>query len=305
MTVVSGFYNSLNGDRKYDADAFGRLFEGLIRDGVFMDIGDQFKAFWSSGMTIGIGTGKAWFIRTWVYNDRAVTLRLTEADKSNDRIDLVCLDINRQDNVRNAGFRVITGVPSYDPVRPDYIKEADRFQMPIAFVTVRAKATEIKPIDIAYVVGTEYCPFVAGVNATVNLGNYIDDIRREWVDYRSSQKLEFLNWFKDLKYTLSDDAGAKLMARIDEALNTFYPVAEGFFPSSVTVTESAGTTTVTEKRGNGKPTITTTISSAGGTTSIAGVYDDPARDKILKANTSIRRDTLGLAIETTTQEVDR
>ena len=59
MTVVSGFYNSVNGDRKYDADAFGRLFEGVIRDGVFLSVGDQFKVSLDSGMRLRIGTGKA------------------------------------------------------------------------------------------------------------------------------------------------------------------------------------------------------------------------------------------------------
>ena len=175
MTVVSGFYNSVNGDRKYDAEAFGRLFEGVIRDGVFLSVGDQFKVSLDSGMRLRIGTGKAWCIRTWAYNDQPVTTTLADADQSEDRIDLVCLEFDRRDNVRNTDIRVVKGEPRYDPVRPVYIKEADRVQLPLAFVTIRAKAKSIVPTDIAYVVGTDYCPFVVGVNGTVSLGQYIED----------------------------------------------------------------------------------------------------------------------------------
>ena len=37
MAVTYGFYNSSNGDRKYNALQFSRLFEGIIRDGGFLN----------------------------------------------------------------------------------------------------------------------------------------------------------------------------------------------------------------------------------------------------------------------------
>lgn len=42
MPINSGFYNSVNGDRVYDADQFGSLFDGIISDGVFPNVGDKF-----------------------------------------------------------------------------------------------------------------------------------------------------------------------------------------------------------------------------------------------------------------------
>ena len=35
MSFKYGFYNSVNGDRRYDAVDFGRIFDGVINDGVF------------------------------------------------------------------------------------------------------------------------------------------------------------------------------------------------------------------------------------------------------------------------------
>ena len=34
MSVTYGFYNSLNGDRRYDANQMSAIFDGLIIDGV-------------------------------------------------------------------------------------------------------------------------------------------------------------------------------------------------------------------------------------------------------------------------------
>ena len=42
MSVSSGFFNSLNGDRKYNAAQMSAIFDGLIIDGVFASIGTAF-----------------------------------------------------------------------------------------------------------------------------------------------------------------------------------------------------------------------------------------------------------------------
>ena len=48
MAFSYGFYNSLNGDRKYDSEDLSRMFDGIIYDGVIGAVGDTFavKANW-------------------------------------------------------------------------------------------------------------------------------------------------------------------------------------------------------------------------------------------------------------------
>ena len=69
MALTYGFYNSLNGDRKYNAMDISRLFDGLIKDGVFMSIGSAFIVEASSERVVNVGIGRAWFNNTWIYND--------------------------------------------------------------------------------------------------------------------------------------------------------------------------------------------------------------------------------------------
>lgn len=61
MAISSGFYNSVNGDRTYDADQFGSLFDGIIAPGVFPNVGDKFRVRpTNNGMSVYVGAGKAW-----------------------------------------------------------------------------------------------------------------------------------------------------------------------------------------------------------------------------------------------------
>ena len=43
MALTSGFYNSINGDRTYNAEQMSSIFDGIINDGVFASIGKVFQ----------------------------------------------------------------------------------------------------------------------------------------------------------------------------------------------------------------------------------------------------------------------
>ena len=72
--VTSGFYDSLNHDRRYSSIQFGSIFDGVIQDGVFQHVGSRLMVSQNSGMMISVGTGRAWFNHTWTYNDSILPL---------------------------------------------------------------------------------------------------------------------------------------------------------------------------------------------------------------------------------------
>ena len=47
--LTSGFFNSVDGDRKYNAEQMSQMFEGLIGDGIFESVGGKFKVSANSG----------------------------------------------------------------------------------------------------------------------------------------------------------------------------------------------------------------------------------------------------------------
>ena len=80
MTIKSGFFNSLNHDRMYDADDMNAIFDGIITDGVFGNIGNRFIVTPGSGMTINIGTGKARLHQIFVENDADLVLQVSQSE---------------------------------------------------------------------------------------------------------------------------------------------------------------------------------------------------------------------------------
>ena len=81
MSITYGFYNSIDGDRKYDAAAMSAIFDGIINDGIYMSIGQRMIIKPNEGMTVKVGTGRAWFNHTWTLNDAEIILTLANSDQ--------------------------------------------------------------------------------------------------------------------------------------------------------------------------------------------------------------------------------
>lgn len=94
MTVTSGFFNSQNGDRKYNSEEMSTLFDGLINDGVYETIYNKFAVSANNGMTIQVDTGRGWFDHAWVLNDSILLLEVDPAEVLFDRIDAVVVDVD-------------------------------------------------------------------------------------------------------------------------------------------------------------------------------------------------------------------
>lgn len=81
MAVTYGFFDSINGDRKYSADEFGQIFEGIISDGVMANSRDGFEITpgpenVTGRPKINVGAGKAWFNNHYIVNDTSYTITL-------------------------------------------------------------------------------------------------------------------------------------------------------------------------------------------------------------------------------------
>lgn len=94
MALTYGFYNSKNGDRKYDAVTMSRMFDGIIRDGVISAFGKTFAVTVNSGNKINVDTGRAWFDHTWTLNDSIMVLDCGTPEVLQDRYDAVILEVN-------------------------------------------------------------------------------------------------------------------------------------------------------------------------------------------------------------------
>ena len=168
MALTYGFYNSYNGDRTYDATDISSIFDGIIKDGVFMSIGDAFIVSAANGMQVIVGSGRAWFNHTWTYNSVPSLHTIEPADLVLNRIDTVVLEINASEEVRANSIKIIKGTPATNPVAPTLINTELVHQYPLADIYVGANVTEIIPANITNRVGTAACPLSTGILETLD-----------------------------------------------------------------------------------------------------------------------------------------
>lgn len=216
MSVSSGFFNSLNGDRKYNAAQMSTIFDGLIIDGVFASIGTAFAVKAAGGLTVNVGIGKAWFDHTWTVNDSILPMTAPEAEVLLDRIDAVVLEVNGMESVRENTIKFVKGNPSSAPSRPTLTNEGNVHQYPLCYIYRKYGTAVINQADITPMVGTESTPFVTGILQTISLdellGKWQDELDRftdarsqEVDDWIAQEESDFTTWFNNMKADLQQE----------------------------------------------------------------------------------------------------
>lgn len=216
MSVSSGFFNSLNGDRKYNAAQMSAIFDGLIIDGVFASIGTAFAVKAAGGLTVNVGIGKAWFDHTWTVNDSILPMTAPEAEVLLDRIDAVVLEVNGMESIRENTIKFVKGNPSSAPSRPILTNEGNVHQYPLCYIYRKYGTAVINQADITPMVGTESTPFVTGILQTISLdellGKWQDELDRftdarsqEVDDWIAQEESDFTAWFNKMKADLQQE----------------------------------------------------------------------------------------------------
>lgn len=214
MTLTYGFYNSVTGDRVYNAIQMSSIFDGIIENGVYATIGEYFFVSPDTGMNLLVGTGRAWFDHTWTYNDAPISVVIDTADPLLPRIDAVILEIDASEGVRANSVKVIEGTPASSPVPPTLTNGGTLHQYPLAYVLVGVGVTVINAGDITNKVGTSDCPFVTGPISVIDFDDLVAQFHGEWHE-----------WFDFVVDELSEEQFGNLQNQINshnhsEPLNT-------------------------------------------------------------------------------------
>lgn len=221
--VTYGFYNSVNGDRVYNASHFGSLFDGLISEGIYGlwqgQNGQKTNVFnvtptTTPSLTVNIGPGKAWLGRTWTMNDAVTTATFDDVGVAGtSRIDAIVIVVDSSERTNRLDIK--KGEASDNPQKPSFTY----MEYPIAYVTISGTTHVITAADIEYAGGQERkkngdvysggTPWV--VSPLENIA--IDAIIAEY-------KGEFDAWFNEMKGQLSEDAAYNLQIQINNMIKS-------------------------------------------------------------------------------------
>lgn len=239
MALTFGFYNSLKGDRKYNAEQMSEIFDGILKDGIIPNIGQLFAVqSANNGMQITVGTGRAWFNHTWTKNDSVMVLTVPDSDITRPRYDAVVLEVNHEENVRANSIKIVTGVPEVNAVKPTLVNSERVHQYPLAYIHVQAAVEEITASDIENMVGLTPTVFATGILRQASL----DELWAQW-------KGDWETWFASIKLQLTGDVVTNLQYQIDQNresikfLNEKFQVVEVVHTDIITSSKSWQNTT--------------------------------------------------------------
>lgn len=214
--VSYGFFNSVGGDRKYNAEQMAYMIDALVKDGVMQNYGNFLTVRPGNGLNVIVEPGMAWFNSTWTRNDSQLILALSPSDISLSRYDAVVLEVNHSATVRANSIKVVKGTFAANPVKPTLVKTGDVNQYPLAYIRINPNTTTISTSVIDIRVGQSDCPWITGILQTVPIDSLFSAWNGEYNQWQAGKEVEFNKWFDNLKAMLSDNVVSNLQKQIDE-----------------------------------------------------------------------------------------
>lgn len=199
-------YNSVNGDRVYNAEDIGAFMAPFFSGGVFADPSTNLQVVEATGMTVTISPGFA-LIKTsdnklHMYQvTSALTLTIATADGALDRIDRIVVRHDATNRLISAQIKQGT----YGEPAPAIVQNSDYWELALADISVAAGTTAITQAMITdQRLNSAVCGVVA---ATVQQL----DTTTLFAQYNAA----FTAWFDSIKDQLSGDAATALLAQIN------------------------------------------------------------------------------------------
>jgi hypothetical protein len=222
MAITSGYFNSINDDRPYNAEQMTLYFEGLISNGIYESVGEKFHVTAGEGMSVTVGTGRAMIKSHWVKNDAAITLQIDAASAQYNRVDAIILQYNA--TARSINLIVRQGDETIGvPNAPNYIRTNDIYELWLATVRVMKNTTAITQAMITDFRMSALCGFVTGLIKQVDTSALYDQWQAAYENYYAqttaaldayfeAKKAEYEAWFASLTQEL----------RVDTTLKAYY-----------------------------------------------------------------------------------
>ena len=248
MALTSGFYPSKDGDRKYSALDFGRMFDGLIHDGIYATALNGFRPRMkdATSLTIQVDSGRAWFNHTWVVNDAIIEIDGSPAHPTFPRWDALVLTVDRSDDQRSAYLEIVNGVPKDGATRPDVTSTNNeiksRYPLFYLFMDSKYKAGTA-PKQVSDNRGQSNCPFVTGIVDHLDgdtLFKRWDDSFQEWAknysaevktdldEWKAERLADYNTWKDTLINTMNGDTNKKVVNEIAAIKSQLQGMTAGF-----------------------------------------------------------------------------
>lgn len=209
MALTCGFFNSISGDRVYNADQISSMFEGLITDGIYEDVDDAYVVTASSGMVLNVGTGRAMVSGKWVKNTSPIAVTINPSHVLLNRYTAIVLRLDISG--RDITVEMIDGEAASTPSKPSIVRNGSYYDLLLAYVYVPAGATSISQANIEdQRANTTYCGWVTGIITQVDTStlflqwqNAYESFYQQMQTWMTTERAAFDAWYAALTEQLN------------------------------------------------------------------------------------------------------
>ena len=195
------FFNSINGDRVYNADSFAEWLQKFFTTGVF---NGEMQVTPGSGMMVNVAPGYANINGKVRFFDTMQAFTIDPASGTYPRIDAIMVRLD--ETARNISAVYVKGDYSGDsPTAPAPVRSEGVYDIVLAHIAVNAGQTAITAANITDTrADDEICGWVTSTVEGVPMDQIV-----------SQMQADFLAWYDRMKDQLSEDAAGHLQAEID------------------------------------------------------------------------------------------
>lgn len=199
MALKYGFFDSVDGDRKYSASDIGEYFLKLISNGVFATPANamQVKATTTPSMEVNVTSGWAFINCKYLHNTAAYPLTITAADQAYPRIDRVVMQMNPALDTRACSIYVKSGQASTSPTAPALTRTTGgTWELSLAQIYVSAGTTAITQANITDErANTSVCGYVTGLIDQIDT----TDLFAQYDAAFDAKETEIQDWFDSVR----------------------------------------------------------------------------------------------------------
>lgn len=208
MSLEYGFFNSVGGDRKYNADDMSSYYQGLISDGVVNHYQDSMQVISGEGMNVIVSKGRAYIGGKYAEVTAPETLAIEQSSTTLNRIDAVVL---RKDmEAREITVSIKKGVEAQTPSAPVMERTSTITEFCLAYVAVNKLMEAVTQAEITDTrADSRLCGWVTGLIDFLDTSQLYDqwstaynkfyaDSTKEYTDWSTQKKEVFDEWFNSL-----------------------------------------------------------------------------------------------------------
>ena len=234
MAITYGFFNSVDGDRKYNAKNIGRYLHGIVSSGVYADTSSSLQVLAGDGLQVKVQAGRAMLDYHYMENDAPLALTLA-AGGTQDRIDAIMavLDVTN----RLCKIEVKAGTPAASPTVPTVRRSDTTKEYMLAHVYVAKYATTITQENITDTrPNNSVCGWVHGLIDQVSTETLFNQYEDAY-----ARKMAALDNYVTEKKAEIDDRLKSIDNAINNASTVGVPIPAASNAGQVPTVNSAGT----------------------------------------------------------------